>query len=246
LGVEGIEAEDASGLMLVLGVAGDQHKVLLGKQENGRGGRYARLAEAGQSLLVDFDAEVPGTASGWVNDLVVDISQDEVAEVEIIHPDGERVKVFRLSADDSDFTLEGLPEGREKQSSWALNSLGSLLASLRLESVQAIDDLDWGQATRLRLLTFDGLVVSVATVSVDETHWVSVEASVFQAGDNADQAASDDETAAVERAANLNARTAGWAYAIPAYKHEAMLKRMEDLLKQPEAEQAESTGAESQ
>ena len=52
--------------------------------------------------------------------------------------------------------------------------------------------------------------------------------------------AATQEASAAERAADINARVQGWAYAIPGYKHDTLVKRMEDLLKQPDDGATES------
>jgi len=67
--------------------------------------------------------------------------------------------VTKVSADETDFTLDGLPEGREIKSSWAVNSLGSVFSVLNMQSVRPADGVDWSKAVKLRLLTFSGIEI---------------------------------------------------------------------------------------
>ena len=73
----------------------------------------------------------------------------EVAEVEIVHPDGERLRVSKVSADDADYALDGgVPEGRELASSWSVNALGGLLAGVVMDGVRDADGIDRLQPLR--------------------------------------------------------------------------------------------------
>ena len=64
------------------------HDRIIGDTAQGRDGQYARIASAAQSALLDMVLEVPGDATGWADKTVADIPSADVAEVEIIHPDG--------------------------------------------------------------------------------------------------------------------------------------------------------------
>ena len=258
LGVQDVTEADASGLLLTVSLPDAPVAVILGDEAPARGGRYLRPAGEARSVLADFDADVPEDALGWADEDVVDIAPAEVAEVEIVHPDGERLRVSKVSADDADYTLDGgVPEGRELASSWSVNALGGLLAGVVMDGVRAADEIDWSDAIALRFVTFDGLVIEASLAGVDDAHWLKLSASApwepsdsasadtvdegledaAQAADSAtDDVAAEDSAegeavTADERASEINGRVAGWAYEIPAYKAEAMDKRLEDLLK---------------
>jgi len=259
LGVEDPGAEGASGLLVTVAMGGDQLALIIGKLAEGRSGRFLRPAESAQSLLSDFDAEVPREASGWVEREVADIAAADVAEVEIEHPDGDRIHVLKAAQDDADFMLENLPAGREPASNWAVNSLGSMLSALQLDSVDREAAIDWDGAVRIRLRTFAGMEVRVDAAQRGEEHWVRLAAtggadvpgSAAEPDQQEGGAAADDvgepgdaegmdttegaDTDTLRAAVDaFNARVAGWAYRIPAYKYEAMTKRLEGVLKSPE------------
>jgi len=159
LGVEDIGNPDAGGVLVKLGIAGQFTGVLIGKAADGRKGQYVRLQDAAASALVDQVFEVPKETLAWADAKIIDINSSEVAEVEIIHPGSGRVLVTKVSADQTDFDLEGLPEGREVKSSWAVNSFGSVLSLLNMQSVRPAAGIDWSNAVKLRLMTFSGVEI---------------------------------------------------------------------------------------
>jgi hypothetical protein len=179
----------------------------------------------------------------WADSTIVDINASEVAEVEIIHPQGERLFVTRISADQTDFDLVGLPNDREIKNSWAVNSLGSVFSMLNMESVRSEGSVDWGDAVRMRLLMFSGLEILVDVLEVGDEYLLRLEASHpaahvpgSQAKENKDpgaqqeieRRAKEDGLKAVEE---INKKVVGWAYTISKQKYDAMTKKPEDLLK---------------
>ena len=159
LGVEDISNPDAGGVLVRLGVGDQLTGILIGHAAEGRKGQYVRRQDATASALVDQEFEVPRETLAWADARIIDINASQVAEVEIIHPTSERVLVTKVSADETDFELEGLPEGREVKSSWTVNSLGSVFSLLNLQSVRPADGVDWSNAVKLRLLTFAGVEI---------------------------------------------------------------------------------------
>ena len=71
-------------------------------------------------------------------------------------PHGRRSQIGN-QADQTDFDLVGLPENRELRSSWAVNSLASVLSMLDLQSVRTDEAVDWASAVNMRLLVFSGM-----------------------------------------------------------------------------------------
>lgn len=243
LGVEDISAEDAGGVLVRLGIEGQTTGVLVGKQAQGRTGQYARLADSPASVLLDREVDVPSGEMDWVESEIIDIDSSEVAEVEIIHPGGERVLVTKVSAEQTDFDLVDIPEGREIKGSWVLGSLGSALSMLDMEAVRPEGDVDWSEAVRMRLLTFAGVEFMVEMLEQDEQYLLRLNASHPAAAVVTNQAEGEERESAqqeIEQQAMhevtqaveaINKWTAGWVYTIAKYKYEAMTKKPEDLLK---------------
>lgn len=166
LGVEDVTAPAAAGLQIEFAEGTGLPAVIVGKRAEGRGGRYARRADAPASALLDRNLDLPTAAKDWLETAIVDIADDEVVEVAIVHPDGERVAARKASADDEHFELQNVPEGREIRSAWTVDSLANALSALSLEAVAAQDDVEWDGAVQFALVTADGLRVEVEGVAV--------------------------------------------------------------------------------
>lgn len=250
LGVEDISSESAAGQRLLLSTGDQQFAIVLGSPAAKREARYARIDGENQTYLVSFTADVPRNPIDWVDREVVDLPASLVAEVQILHADGEQLSVRKLSADDTDFQLVDAPDGREPASSWAVNSLGGVFADLQMDDVRRADALDWDSAVTLTALSFSGLQLNAKLISMDDQWWVRLKAEEIDSGaadqDKPELPASATPTDMLEvpgsessiqaQVDSIQERVNGWAYQIPAYKAEAMNKRLEDLLKPVDAE----------
>jgi hypothetical protein len=247
LGVEDTSAPDATGVMLEFDSASGLPALIVGNRSEGRDGHYVRLRDATESVLIDRSLEVPRDSEDWLDRNIIHIADSEVVEVEIGHPDGERVVARKSSADEENFALQNVPEGREIQSAWAVDSLANGLASLSLEAVAPADDLDWSEATRFGLVTADGLRVDAELITVETGHedepadtayWIRLQAGLYQTALESGVVPPDSEDETSERAREVNRRVGGWAYRIPKYKYDGMTKRLDDLLKASEGPEA--------
>jgi hypothetical protein len=243
LGVEDITAGDAGGVLVKLDIGDQTRAILIGHEAQGRPGQYVRLQHSPASALIDRRLDVSTELLDWADSRIVDINASEVAEVEIIHPGGESLLVTRISADQTDFDLLGLPQDREITNSWAVNSLGSVLSVLDMESVRPEDSVDWGDVVKMRLLTFSGMEI-IAGVVVDRDHFLLRLRASFPAAEivnrQAGEGISTGEQTDIEKQAmddvlkvvdDINEKVAGWAYGISEQKYDDMIKQLENLLK---------------
>jgi len=234
LGVEDVSSPDADSVLIKLGIGDKTTAVVIGHAAQGRAGQYVRLQDSAASALLDRNLDVSTELLDWADKRIIDINASEVAEVEIVHPDGARVLITRISADQTDFDLAGLPPGREIQSSWSVNSFASSLSLLDMESVRTQKAVDWQPAVRMRLLTFSGLEIMAEMVEADGQYLLHLNAShpAAQAADygndDISQQAAEDVASRVDE---INQRVNGWAYSIAKYKFEGMVKTQADILK---------------
>lgn len=239
LGVEGVDSTDAASVLVRLFADDQAVSIIVGNRAQGRSGQYVRLEGEAASALVDQNLDVPTETHEWANKRIIDINSSEVAEVEIVHPDGERVLVTKISADQTDFELVGKPPEREIKSSWAVNSLGSVLSLLDLETVRTAGDMDWSNAVRMRVLLFSGVEIMADMMEADGEKLVRLRASHPAAKVTTNQGDEETVTRAAEDVAttvtNINQRVTGWVYGITGYKYDAMIKKPEDLLKPVES-----------
>jgi len=239
LGVEDIASEDAGGLLVKLSAGDLTRAVLIGHTAQSREGRYVRLQGVAGSVLVDQRLDVPADRLEWVDRQIIDISASEVAEVEVIGAQEGRILVTRISANQTDFDLVGLPLEREIKSSWAVNSLASILSLLDMETVRPVGDLDWSNAIRMRVLLFSGMEIMADAIELNGEYLMRLQASQPGAKFAPRQ---DNEAIAKQAYADvaagvmvINQRVEAWVYTIAKAKYDAMDKTPEDLLKPVES-----------
>ena len=147
------------------------------------------------------------------------------------------MSIVRASADEENFQLQGIPDGREIKSDWSVNALAGALSDLSLDAVSLQDELDFENSTRMSVLTADGLLVEASLLELpaaqeggESEHWIALEAGLYTTalGEGAESVDDDGETRV--RAEVINERVKGWAYRIPLYKFNAINIQKEDLL----------------
>lgn len=241
LGVEDPNMPEAAGVLIEFHESTGLPVLIAGNTAQGRGGQYMRLSNSGQSVLIDRELDISRSLEDWLDRDIIDIAENEVVEVAVTQVDGEVVLARKISADDENFELQNIPAGFEPKSNWTVNNLAGGLSSLTLDAVVPSAEIDWNGAAAFRLLTADGLNVEAALLEVpgevgaSPEHWIRLEAGLYtttvEAGVDPD---GGEETA--QRAEAINDHVAGWAYRIPQYKYSAMVKGMQDLVQEVEAE----------
>jgi hypothetical protein len=212
LGVEDVQSPEAGGVMIEFSPESGLPAVIIGKSAQGREGRYARVRDARASALIDRNLDAGG----------------ELADGSI--------RAFKTSADDENFALQDIPEGREIKSDWSVDALAGALAALTLDGVAPDTTLGWGNASRYSLVTADGLLLEAELLKDEaegEEHWIRLQAGLYTTALESGVEAEGEGPG--DRAETINDRVSGWAYRIPGYKFEAMAKRMDDLLKPVES-----------
>lgn len=244
LGVQDISAADAAGIQVEFAEGSGVPTVIVGNNAKARSGQYARLRDSVASVLVDSQLSFPKTTPGWLDTDIIDITDSEVVEYQVRHPDGTVIKAVKASADDGDFELQDIPDGREIKSAWNVNSPANALAALTLDEVVPSADLNWDESVQYQVLTADGLTIEAKLITVetsaeeagDPEHWLRLRAGIYTTSleNTADSEVDRDATRA--RAEDINARVDGWAYRIPRYKYDPMTRNTEDLLKPTDVE----------
>jgi hypothetical protein len=234
LGVEDVSTDGSSGLLIEFAPDSGLPALIIGNQATGREGQYVRFNSEGSSALIGRKLDVPRERLQWLNRDIIDIADSEVVEVTIVHPDGESIGASKASADDADFQLQGIPQGREPKSNWTVNSMAGGLAALLLDEVVPANEIDWSDAISFSLLTADGLRASADLVAREDAHWVRLVSEANPSAAQEAEASSEVTVDSTGRASEINGRVSGWAYRIPQYKYDTMSKRMDDLLQSEE------------
>lgn len=225
LGVEAVDDLPGSGVLVRIEGAGDWSPLVIGQRESrGLTGTYVRYLDDDTALLVDQDLQPDRDPLGWLERELLDVAPEELASLRIVQADGETLQIDRDEL--GIFRIANLPESRQPSGPTAAEATARALAALRLDDVRPLAGWDTEQPVIVAEFALrDGLVIearSWRSLSPEEgaDHWVA-----FTARAGTPQ---DDELAA--RAAALNERLGAWLYRLPAWKHEQLTRRLEDLL----------------
>ncbi len=223
LQVEDAGAKDSQSTLI--SVPGDQGallgEIIAGKRVTdalggGDDGVYVRKPGAAQSWLARGTLDLSDTP-GWLDPALLDLPGAGVKEALLASPDGSRLTIARNQPADK-FRLAELPKDKKLRGDDALDAIAGALAGLKLSDVRQAADFAWPKTgvSRAQFTFFNGLVVSIEIVDLDKTSWARFTAT------------GSGEFSAPARA--LNARVAGWVYALPAFKANLLKARLADLL----------------
>jgi hypothetical protein len=258
LGVQDVDAPDAKSVLVTL--ADKDGKALaslvVGKEVDsdgpqGSGRFYVRRAGEAQSWVANLKLDLHEKATDWLAKEIVKVPQGTVRSIEIRQPDGDTLLVDRASADTKDFTLHGIPAGKEPTYPSVANSLATGLEFVNLEDVAPASDVDFSTGTGpiARYTTFDGLVVTVTTKDQDGKNYASFSASYEPPPDAAPPAmvapdaektpetppkpAAKSPEEVKQEVEALNARLSKWAYVISSYSRAQFGKKLSEMVKDP-------------
>jgi hypothetical protein len=230
LGVEDISAQGASGTRLDISAGGAAWALIVGQEAEVQYGQYMRVAQDAQSVLADHILELPDEPAGWAQQQILDVGPDLIAELSIRHPDGEQVRISRVSADAANFTLRTLPQGREPQSDFKVNALANAYSMLRMEDVRRDPGDPAAAPVQVELLLFSGERYAIEVFEWDGERWIRISRQAAPATDPADEGAA--EPAPSPAATEF----AGWVYRVGETRLETMTARLESVLKPLAAE----------
>jgi hypothetical protein len=228
IGVSDMDGDDAQGLLVELDGTAQPIALILGNTSSGNT-TFVRGAGNDQSYRVSGSFKPASETNEWLNREVIDIPAISVLSVKIEHADKETVHIEKSG---TEYVLRDKPEDRALNSANELNNIAGALNDVRFEAVRSLTALASVEAepiANISVLTADGLRLSIAANRIDDETWLS-----FAPAYDTDAVTADTGTAAAEaaaeRAQEISARVTGWAYRIPTYKSDWLLKRNEDLL----------------
>ena len=199
---------------------------------------FVRVAADPQAWLVSGNVPRNRRALDWLRREVIDVDQTRVRRAAVTHPDGTVVRVGKPSPRETDFTLEGVPEGREVEEPFSVHAIGTGITTFTLNDVARIDEVDFGgEGIEVVAETFDGVRLTARTGAHGGRTFVRM-AAEFDPGLVSPEAADSllDEEAARAEVEELNGRWQGWAYEMSEYALKNLRKRVEDMVKPIENE----------
>ena len=199
---------------------------------------FVRVADDPQAWLVSGNIPRNRRALDWLRREVTKLDQMRVARAAVTHPDGTVVRVAKSSPKETDFTLEGVPEGFEIKEPFSVHAIGTALATFTLNDVARLDEVDFGADGLAAVAeTFDGVRLTARMATVGEQTFVRMAAEFDPAlvSSEATDALLDEAAARAEVEA-LNRRWEGWTFEMSGYTVKNLRKKVDDMLKPIEDE----------
>jgi hypothetical protein len=250
LGVEDVTQPDAKSIQLTLQDAAGKKlaELIVGKNHESKnygapGESYVRKPGDTQSWLVKGQLELREKPEEWLQKKILEVKRDRVRACEVRHPSGEVVHAERQAPDQTDYTLAGIPEGKELKYATAANTLASGLEYVNLDDVVPSGTIDFAvePGPTTTFWCFDGLKIVVQCKEQDGKTYAQFVASyeapaepAAPAPDAAAPAATPAKKSPEEvqkEVAELNARHSKWTYVLSTYNRNAFFKRMDELVK---------------
>ncbi|HEY6482080.1 MAG TPA: DUF4340 domain-containing protein [Steroidobacteraceae bacterium] len=225
LGVEDVTSPKATGTEVEAITPGKTFAIIIGKSSSAKSG-FVRVNKALQSLLASPLITLDADPRQWLDRTLLDIPQERIQEVSVHPAQGPAYSASRATKEQSDFTVAGIPKGRELSNPMAADPIAGSLGGLMLEDVQKAPATPATTAapaerSHATFKTFDGLQVELVGHKDGTRSLISVSVASSAKATQAEAAA-------------LSARVNGWEFEIPSYKYDGLYRPLEDLLKKPE------------
>jgi len=162
---------------------------------------YVRKPDDPQTWLVTGKLPLERTVTEWLDQDILNLAETRVHRVRVMHPGGETLTIQKKSPDDLDFDVADMPKGYKFQSQFNVNNVVTTLSKLTLDDVkkEQANDSEGKAGIKAVLETFDGLQVTVQTLTKDETVYGKVSAKfdpslVYKAEEPEGQAEKGDQS----------------------------------------------------
>lgn len=225
-----LQIYDAAGKQLADVIVGRVKSAMTGQESI-----YVRLPNEPRAWLVKGKVELPTARNGWVDTTVLHIDLPRVRQATLNTPaKGPRVRVFKTTPDERDFTIEGMPADYETKDIFGAEDVARVIQQLNFEDVKpaAQVPLDTSGTPWAEFVTWDGLKIDLWLTEAEGKSWAAVKASMLPdaTGVKSEDKPEGDKEALAKEVADINARTAGWVYAVPSYELGHLRKTLEDLI----------------
>jgi hypothetical protein len=225
LGVDDVTAPKATGARIDIVSPGKTWSLVVGRSMDAND-VYVRVVDSAQSLLASPLIMVDADPKLWLDPNILDIAQSRVSEVDEQPAKGPGFSVARDKKTQADFTVHGIPHGRELTGADAADSMGGALSSLTLTDVRkSVAPADGAELSHAVFKTFDGLEIDISGYKEANGHYIDVSARAA------------DKPADTE-AQQINSRAQGWDYLVPDYRYDEIFQSMDGLLKPLPAKKA--------
>jgi hypothetical protein len=229
IGVEDPSLPGAAGAEISVTAKDGKHAVIVGKTS--AGGNFARRAGEKTSYLVEPGISFESEARYWIEPQLIDIAAADIQSIEVKPATGPAYTVRReavasaaakasapakapapgaaTGTGSANFVLEGTPRGRKALDSASLAPSPTTYGALTADDVGPAADVDFTKAAQATITLSGGNVITLSGATSGDKHWITLKTT-------------KDET--------VNAKTAGRAFEIAAYRFDALFRPVEQLL----------------
>jgi hypothetical protein len=233
-----------SRIVRLLGAKGNAiGEVVIGKKRfdvlgTGKSGTYVRKPGDPQTWLANAELDASATAKDWLKTSVFTADAAKINRVTIEIPGEQPLRIERPAApakEDKDtkqsvppdpaaagkLQFAGFPPADKKlKDASAAESIARALASVDMEDVRKLDAPPSGAGvSTVKIETADGPTTTLRLRKDGDAHWLALAAT--------------GEGEAKKTADEINQRTQGWEFKIPASKADSILKKRADLVEAP-------------
>lgn len=196
-----LESADAVPLSLLIGKAGQQE------------GQLVRRADEAQSWLVSQRIELPASELEWLDRRIAAVPFAEVRTLQVEHATGERLSLFRDTAEEANFKVRDVPKDRQLAFAGAADGMARLFADLQFADAAPLAQLTFEGTPSLTfsLQTFAGNTLKGRFYTKADQHWLLLD--------------KDSDLPAVELPGHDD-----WAYRLEPYQYQNLAKKLTDLL----------------
>ena len=227
LGVEDVAQPKATGARIDIVAPGKTWSLIVGHSMDAND-CYVRVVNSSQSLLASPLILVDADPKLWLEPTILEVAQSRVSEIDEQPSKGPGFTASRERNTRADFTVHGVPHGRELTGADAADAMGSALSSLTLTDVRKTTPPPQGaDLSHAVFKTFDGLEIELSGYKQASTGYIDL--SAHATGKSAAEAQ------------QINSRVQGWDYEIPDYRYDEIFQSMNGLLKPLPAKKAHAT-----
>lgn len=200
--------------------------VSIGKRAPRSQGIYVRKNTEAQSWVSEGELSIKTTASDWLLNTIIDIGPELIRSVRYEPRDAEAFVINKLTPEDQSFGLDNVPESMKVSSQTDVDAAAGGLQKVTIESARKkIEIAEQDRVTRVTYELFSGATFAVDLIQTGEEKLVEVTV----ANDNND--------------AVLASELERWLFVLPAYKFDALNKRLSDFV-EPQTTSATSESGE--
>lgn len=206
IGVEDPALPGASGAEITVVAKDGKHAVIVGKPFGE--GNFARRTGESTSYSVEPGISFEAAPRYWIEPRLVDVAASNILSVAIKPASGPAYTVHRAAAADA-FTLDGVPPGRQAADASSLSASSTAFSGLTADDVAPASEVDFSKGTVATVTGVDGNVLTITGAVSGDKRWIQVQTTKDVA---------------------LNAKAAGRAFEIAAYRFDSVFRPLEQLL----------------